>query len=185
MSPPPTNIDGTDITGATIDGQDVQEITVDGNVVFTARNVIQSVAIRPNDDRSFFRSGGDPRGLRFTSQVTFDAIGGEVSSNTAGVTRARITRISDSQIMGQTTFAAKSAGETFTLDLDFNVVSGETYAFNLDANGNGYTQGFNDNGGSPFTSADGNLSIVNGTSGANGLGRGFPSLIKKIGNVGF
>jgi hypothetical protein len=36
MSPPPTSIDGTDITGATIDGQDVQEITVDGQTVFTA-----------------------------------------------------------------------------------------------------------------------------------------------------
>ena len=36
MSPPPTSIDGTDITGATIDGQDVQEITVDGETVFVA-----------------------------------------------------------------------------------------------------------------------------------------------------
>jgi len=36
MSPPPTNIDGTDITGATIDGQDVEEITVDGQTVFSA-----------------------------------------------------------------------------------------------------------------------------------------------------
>jgi hypothetical protein len=34
MSPPPTSIDGTDITGATIDGQEVEEITVDGDVVF-------------------------------------------------------------------------------------------------------------------------------------------------------
>lgn len=33
---PSTNIDGTEITGATIDGQDVQEITVDGDTVFTA-----------------------------------------------------------------------------------------------------------------------------------------------------
>jgi len=36
MTPPPTSIDGTDITGATIDGQDVQEITVDGQTVFIA-----------------------------------------------------------------------------------------------------------------------------------------------------
>jgi len=35
MSPPPTSIDGTDITGATIDGQEVQEITVDGQTVFS------------------------------------------------------------------------------------------------------------------------------------------------------
>jgi hypothetical protein len=36
MSPPPTSIDGTDITGATIDGQEVQEITIDGQTVFTS-----------------------------------------------------------------------------------------------------------------------------------------------------
>jgi len=36
MSPPPTSIDGTDITGATIDGQEVGEITVDGQTVFEA-----------------------------------------------------------------------------------------------------------------------------------------------------
>jgi len=36
MSPPPTSIDGSDITGSTIDGQEVQEITVDGQTVFTA-----------------------------------------------------------------------------------------------------------------------------------------------------
>jgi hypothetical protein len=41
MTPPPTSIDGTDITGATIDGQDVQEITVDGQTVFTAGPIIQ------------------------------------------------------------------------------------------------------------------------------------------------
>jgi len=36
MNPPPTSIDGTDITGATIDGTKVQEITVDGDTVFIA-----------------------------------------------------------------------------------------------------------------------------------------------------
>jgi hypothetical protein len=36
MTPPPTNIDGTDITGATIDGQEVQEITIDGETVFVS-----------------------------------------------------------------------------------------------------------------------------------------------------
>jgi len=39
MTPPPTSIDGTDITGATIDGQDVEEITVDGDVVFSATSL--------------------------------------------------------------------------------------------------------------------------------------------------
>jgi len=39
MSPPPTFIDGTEITGATIDGQEVQEITVDGQTVFVAGGI--------------------------------------------------------------------------------------------------------------------------------------------------
>jgi hypothetical protein len=34
MTPPPTFIDGQEITGATIDGQEVQEITIDGQTVF-------------------------------------------------------------------------------------------------------------------------------------------------------
>jgi len=36
MTPPPINIDGTDITGVTIDGQEVKEVTMDGNVVLSA-----------------------------------------------------------------------------------------------------------------------------------------------------
>jgi len=35
MTPPPINIDGTGITGATIDGTDVSEVTVDGTQVFS------------------------------------------------------------------------------------------------------------------------------------------------------
>jgi len=41
---PPIEIDGTDITGATIDGTDVQEITVDGQTVFTAEPPLPSSA---------------------------------------------------------------------------------------------------------------------------------------------
>jgi len=36
MTPPPINIDGTDITGATIDGKDVEQITIDGQDVLSA-----------------------------------------------------------------------------------------------------------------------------------------------------
>jgi hypothetical protein len=46
MSPPPTSIDGTDITGATIDGTAVQEITVDGQVVFSALSLPNSAINR-------------------------------------------------------------------------------------------------------------------------------------------
>jgi hypothetical protein len=45
MSPPPINIDDSEITGATIDGQDVEEITVNGDVVFS---------VGPNFDTNVF-----------------------------------------------------------------------------------------------------------------------------------
>lgn len=45
----PINIDGTQISGASIDGEEVQEITIDGTVVFTASEppniVINSVSV--------------------------------------------------------------------------------------------------------------------------------------------
>jgi len=53
---PPTNIDGTDITGATIDGQDVQEITVDGDTVFTATTVVDD--FNDNDMAEYNNLGG-------------------------------------------------------------------------------------------------------------------------------
>ena len=64
MSPPPTNIDGTDITGATIDGQEVQEITIDGQTVFDGRPTIIDNAedspdgpYGPSDDVTTYYSG--------------------------------------------------------------------------------------------------------------------------------
>jgi hypothetical protein len=60
MSPPPTSIDGTDITGATIDGQEVQEITIDGDTVFTAAPDIPNSVVRQYDARNISASSGDP-----------------------------------------------------------------------------------------------------------------------------
>jgi hypothetical protein len=45
MTPPPTSIDGTDITGATIDGTEVTEITIDGQTVFSPAPEIPASAI--------------------------------------------------------------------------------------------------------------------------------------------
>jgi len=60
MTPPPTNIDGTDITGATIDGTEVTEITVDGDTVFTAT--------QPVGQDTVFEDWADNR---FTNRDTF------------------------------------------------------------------------------------------------------------------
>jgi len=60
MSPPPTSIDGTDITGATIDGQEVEEITIDGQTVFTAGPNIPNNAVAHYDATQLTASDGDP-----------------------------------------------------------------------------------------------------------------------------
>jgi len=52
MTPPPINIDGTDITGATIDGTDVSEVTVDGTQVFSVSAIPDSVDYRLKMDES-------------------------------------------------------------------------------------------------------------------------------------
>jgi hypothetical protein len=59
MSPPPTSIDGTDITGATIDGQNVEEITIDGQTVFTAAADIPNNAVAQYDATQLTASDGD------------------------------------------------------------------------------------------------------------------------------
>jgi len=78
MSPPPTSIDGTDITGATIDGQQVQEITVDGQTVFTAGpdpGIIDNFEDQPdgvygtNDTVADYYSGDTVQFGRTTSDV--------------------------------------------------------------------------------------------------------------------
>jgi hypothetical protein len=66
MTPPPTSIDGTDITGATIDGQDVQEITIDGQTVFTAGPVAQSNLL------AWWRMGDDSGDALKDSATTTD-----------------------------------------------------------------------------------------------------------------
>jgi hypothetical protein len=61
MSPPPTSIDGTEITGATIDGTDVQEITVDGQTVFSAGPDIPDSALSHEHlASSLSAADGDP-----------------------------------------------------------------------------------------------------------------------------
>jgi hypothetical protein len=60
MSPPPTSIDGTDITGATIDGQEVQEITIDGQTVFSPGPPDAGDLQARYDAREISLADGDP-----------------------------------------------------------------------------------------------------------------------------
>jgi len=93
MTPPPTNIDGTDITGATIDGQDVQEITIDGQTVFTAGPVIPDSALSQNLVAWYRFEDGDARDYTndldgtFADSTAYDGtISGATFQSSGGVT---------------------------------------------------------------------------------------------------
>jgi len=68
MTPPPTSIDGTDITGATIDGQEVQEITIDGQTVFTA----EPTPVAQSNLVAWWRMGDDSGDTLKDSATTTD-----------------------------------------------------------------------------------------------------------------
>jgi hypothetical protein len=157
-------------------------IAPDGTQVFGATP--DSVVSRPNDDSSDSRS--DLFGCQIETSETWPEIGARISANTASQTRAYIFRVSDGQLMGDVDISALSAGDTFTINLDAELVSGETYNFVVDAEGPSYTRGFLDpnNSSFPYTSSDGNLSIVNGAQGQTG-DTTTPNCINDIGNTGF
>jgi len=84
MTPPPTSIDGTDITGATIDGQDVQEITVDGDTVFTAAPSLPNSAVAQWDASALSGNDGDTINT-FTDQIGSFDLSGNATLQTNGI----------------------------------------------------------------------------------------------------
>jgi len=105
MTPPPTSIDGTDITGATIDGQEVQEITVDGQTVFTS--VLDAVTNRWLYDEGSGNILNDSVG---STNLSLDAPVWETGSGTGDVylqfDGADVAETSDTSEVGADTFAA-------------------------------------------------------------------------------
>ena len=142
-----------------------------------------SVVSRPEDDESASQTG--LRGVKIETNVEWSAIGARISGNAAGITNAEIRRDSDDTLMGSTSFDSKGAGDTFTIELDNNLVSDERYYFELDADGDSYTQGFyRADGEFPFISDDEDLSIVDGSF-DGGEQSDLTNNIDQIGNVGF
>ena len=150
-------------------------------------DIPDAVAVRPDDDDAEDRD--DAFGLRITTEVEWDdRIGAEISSNTSGATRAIIYRVSDSTIMGQTDISDLASGDTFTLELDnplepFDDSDATRYQFVVDANGSTYTRGFATEPNFPFTSDDGDLSIVGGAFESD-IGDAHANCLKRVGNVG-
>jgi len=179
MTPPPTNIDGTDITGATIDGQDVQEITIDGQTVFVAENLPTTVTSRPNDNTSL-GSRSSSRGLVVNPNSDFDKFGARISNNTSGVTRARLFDYSQAAYVETIDISGLTSGDAFTFSTAVN--AGENYGVEVDDFGNDFTIGFaSGRRDYPFTGVD--FDIIDFSSGgtrADGAVQG----VNDIGDVG-
>jgi len=124
-------------------------------------------------------------GVRISVSQDWPEIGGELSGNMdSTATRAYVYRVSDGQLMGDTDISALAGGDTFTINLDIGLTSGETYNFVVDAEGSSYNTGYDDSVSYPYTSSDGNLEIVDGANGTTSTA-GFAFCILRVGNVGF
>ena len=137
---------------------------------------------RDADDDDTGVNAGDLRGIQIETNLEWPAIDGEISSNTSDATLAEIYRVSDGQLMGSTDISDKTAGETFRLDLDNNLVSDETYNFVLTNEFSSWTAGRNNNISYPVTSEDEDLSIVAGAVGETGDASSALSIVS-LGNL--
>jgi len=184
---PPINIDGSQVSGITIDGTSVSEVTVDGDVVFSA--IPDSVVVRDPDDRS--SSSSTSYGIRIETDVEWPKIGAELSGNVSGPTRAYIHRVSDGLLMGDTDISGLGAGDTFAINLDnplqpHDGTDATRYNCVIDAEGSSYTYGADDNPSFPYTSSDGDLTMVSSAFNETGSsGNNDTYNLLKIGNVGF
>jgi len=176
MSPPPTSIDGTDITGATIDGQQVQEITIDGETVFVAESLPTSVTSRPNDTRI-----GDnltfTRGLVIEPKEDFTKIAARVSRNSTGVSRYRVFDYSSSSFVVNESGQNLTGGDTFIIEHQFQ--TGTQYGISVDNDGSQWDIGFaKDEKNYPYTGTEidivgrekGGSQDTGETSGLNDIG---------------
>lgn len=148
----------------------------------TADAIPDSVVSRPDDNNS--TTDSRTLGLKIESTVDWPSIGAELSSNSTDFTTAYIYRESDGQLMGQTDVSPLSAGDTFVVE-DVNLQSNTVYNFVMDAEGSSWTTGYL--GGPPdypFTSADSQLSIIDGAEDATAEANAASSF-KRVGNVGF
>ena len=152
---------------------------VDGEEI----DAIDSVVERPDDNDT---TGRDKRGIRFTSDVVWeDEIGGRVSSNTEGATRAYIYRVDDGDLIGDADISDLSGGDAFTVDLSDPIGDDdEEYNFVLDAEGSSFVLGWYDSSDPPETSDDGNMSIIAAADGETGTTPNYHG-IEAVGNIGF
>jgi len=158
----------------------------DGTVLWSSEPAIpDSVVSRPDDNNSF--NNASDFGLLFYTAVEWPDIGGRLSANISGATRAYVYRVSDGQLMGDADISTLSAGDAFTVGLDSSLSAGSEFTFVVDAEGSTFDQGvYNQSISLPYTSSDGNLEIRDNAEGVSAYGQNDNLLnIVEIGDVGF
>jgi len=169
----------TDWTNA----QSTTNIDINSGTFELADAIPDSVVTREQDNFSF--TGQTERfGLQIEPSQTWPKIGAEISGKVSGATDAEIYRVSDSALMGSADISSLSAGDTFTINLDSDLVNGETYNFVLYADGSSWDVGYYSSAYPPITSNDGNLSIVDGARNETNTYSNVLALLR-VGNVGF
>ena len=124
------------------------------------------------------------RGVELSTEVEWPEIGAELFPAVDAATRAYVFRMSDGELMGDVDITGKSGGDTFTISFDDALTPDDNYNLTIDAEGSSYDNGWVGSADFPFTSDDGDLSIVAGTQGETGESGDLNSFAK-IGNVGF
>jgi len=146
---PPTNIDGTDITGASIDGQDVEEITIDGQTVFVARRIVDDF-----EDGDLNEYVGATGNFSFSSTTVFNG-SQALQASGGGGTIASDSGLANFPAMGDTFKCHVNFSGTDDLEVGYGgngAVSGladEGYGVDVDAGGDFVFRRFD--GGGSFT----------------------------------
>jgi len=163
----------TDFTGGAwrslIDGQEV------GAIPDT------SIARDPDTD-SFGASSSNKLGIRIRTSQEWREFDAKISSNTSNATEAIIrTTEPTPTVMDTVDISGFSAGDIFTFDnSDLNIDT--EYDLLLTASST-WTSGFVLNPTPPFTSADGNLEIINGVNDSGTIDSNDMHGIVEVGNL--
>lgn len=136
-----------------------------------------SVVSRDADNNSV--STTKPHGIMINSAVTWPKIQGRISQNVSGANRVILTEVGGSQIATEDV-SGLTSGDVFTIS-NISLSANTDYTIELDANGASFTIGFDSDATYPYTSADGDLSIVDGAK--NAASNNAASCINEVGNI--
>ena len=113
-----------------------------------------------------------PRGVRIKVNTEWpsrlDCKFADATPSDSGVTRARLIRLSDEEVVDTITLDDPSAGDIISFNFD-SLSSGEEFNMVVDAEGDTYLHEFNgDDETFPYESEDGNIEITFGAAGETG-----------------